>query len=529
MNFFMESIETLLSNEFFNNKCLTENEAISNQTTFNHNLDYFSKMIRNIDKNYSITLFRSAYNENKLLALKNLFHARDIRGGSGEREIFRTQMKWLIVNHPKVAFHNMKLIPNYGRWDDIIVCFMGTQFEQNLLDFISSQLETDIINMRQQKSVTLLAKWFPSENSSLDRSVNGIFRKVAKKLDLSYKSLRQIYITPLRRYINIVETKISSNLWSEINLETVPSQAMKRLKNAFEKNCPQWEKYVEDLKNNKAKINTSTLDPHQIIEEYLKNLTNGYYGYNTMIVTKLNPILEQQWKSIVDNVKKMGSLGKSIVMADTSGSMMGDNAINVSLALGLIISECTNDAFRNFIITFESKSHFVKVPNGSLLSSLQFLIDSRKFSWGGSTNFQHAFDSILKRAKEYVYPDKTIGLNQEDMPEKLFVISDMQFNETSHKFSTNYELIKRKYNKFGYQLPQIIFWNVRANTSDFPVTINDTNTALISGFSTSILKSVLDGADISPLGVMLRTLENERYNLVSLPKIVLDTIIEKVD
>jgi len=517
----MNSMKTLINynNEFFSKKIQTENRAISNETSLNHNLDYFSKMIRDIDETDSITFFRNAYNENKLLALKNLFHVRDIRGGSGEKKIFRNQMKWLIVHHPKVALHNMKHIPNYGRWDDIIICFMGTRFEKNLLDFISSQLEIDIINMKQQKSVTLLAKWFPSENSSLDRSVNGIFRKVAKKLDLSYKSLRQIYITPLRSYIEIVEAKMCSNQWSEINLERVPSQAMKHFKNVFEEKCPQWDKYVEDLKNNKAKINTSTLDPHQIVGEYLKNLPNSYYEYNCKIVTKLNPILEEQWKSIVDNVKKMGSLGKSIVMVDTSGSMFGDNAIKVSLALGLIISECTNDAFKNFIITFESKSHFIKIPNDNLLSSLRFLIDNRKFPWGGSTNFQFAFDSILKQANEYVYSDKTIGLKPEDMPDKLFVISDMQFNETSHQFSTNYELIKRKYNKFGYQIPQIIFWNVRANSSDFPVTINDTNTALISGFSTSILKSVLEGADITPLGVMLRTLDDERYNLVSLPKI----------
>jgi hypothetical protein len=340
-------------------------------------------------------------------------------------------------------------------------------------------------------------------------------------MNISYKDLRKVYITPLRNYIDIVETKMSGKRWEEINLEHVPSQAMKHLKNAFEKNCPQWDEYVENLGNNKAKINTSTLNPHEIIGEYLKTIRGGSYGYGyshnneTCII---NPILEKQWENMVDDVKKMGSLGKSIVMSDTSGSMMGDDAIKVSLALGLIISKCTSEAFKNLIITFETQSHFVRVPDETLLSSLQFLTNSEKFPWGGTTNFQCAFDNILKHAREYVYPDKTVGLKQEDMPEKLFVISDMQFNATSNKYSSNYEKIKRKYHKYGYKIPQIIFWNVRANTKDFPVTIEDNNTALISGFSTSILKSVLAGSDISPLGVMLRTLENERYDAISLPE-----------
>ena len=516
--YFQKSMEMLFNND---NKCLTENGAISNATTFNNNLDYFAKMIRGINEVNSIRLFSNAYDEDKLLALKNLFHARDIRGGSGERTIFRTQMKWLIENHPLVAQYNMKHIYTYGRWDDIIVCFMGTELEKTMLDLICNQLETDIINKKEEKGTSLLAKWLPSENSSLDRSLKGAFRKIANNMNISYKDLRKVYITPLRNYIDIVETKMSGKRWEEINLEHVPSQAMKHLKNAFEKNCPQWDEYVENLGNNKAKINTSTLNPHEIVGEYLKTIHGGSYGYGyshnneTCII---NPILEKQWENMVDDVKKMGSLGKSIVMSDTSGSMMGDDAIKVSLALGLIISKCTSEAFKNLIITFETQSHFVRVPDETLLSSLQFLTNSEKFPWGGTTNFQCAFDNILKHAREYVYPDKTVGLKQEDMPEKLFVISDMQFNATSNKYSSNYEKIKRKYHKYGYKIPQIIFWNVRANTKDFPVTIRDDNTALISGFSTSILKSVLEGSDISPLGVMLRTLENERYDAISLPE-----------
>lgn len=518
--YFQKSMEMLFNN---NNKCLTENGAISNATTFNNNLDYFSKMIRGIDEVNSIRLFSNAYDEDKLLALKNLFHARDIRGGSGERNIFRIQMKWLIENYPLVAQHNMKHISTYGRWDDIIVCFMGTELEKIMLDFICDQLNEDMTNSKEGKSISLLAKWLPSENSSLDRSLKGVFRKVAKNMNLSYKDLRQVYITPLRNYIEIVETKMSEKKWEEINLEHVPSQAMKHLKNAFQKNCPQWKEYVENLETNKSKINTSTLNPHEIVGEYLKTIGVGFSGYlfgygnSHNNESEINPILEKQWENMVDDVKKMGSLGKSIVMSDTSGSMMGDNAIKVSLALGLIISRCSSEAFKNLIITFETQSHFVKVPDETLLSSLQFLTDSHKFPWGGTTNFQCAFDNILKHAREYVYSDKTIGLKQEDMPEKLFVISDMQFNETSNKYSSNYEKIKRKYHKYGYKIPQIIFWNVRANTKDFPVTIGDDNTALISGFSTSILKSVLEGSDISPLGVMLRTLKNERYDAISLP------------
>ena len=140
-------------------------------------------MVRGIDEKNSIRLFSNAYQENKLLALKNLFHVRDIRGGSGERNIFRTQMKWLIENDPLVAQHNMKHISTYGRWDDIIVCFMKTELEQIMLNFICNKLNEDLSNSKEGKSVSLLAKWFPSENSSLDRSLKGVFRKVARNMN----------------------------------------------------------------------------------------------------------------------------------------------------------------------------------------------------------------------------------------------------------------------------------------------------------------------------------------------------------
>jgi len=218
-------------------------------------------------------------------------------------------------------------------------------------------------------------------------------------------------------------------------------------------------------------------------------------------------VVELQWKSIIDEVKKNGGLKDSIVLSDVSGSMAG-TPMEVSVALGLLISEVTQEPFRNFVITFHENPTFHRVVGNSLKARVQSLSGA---PWGGTTNFSAVFDMILKKAV-------SSKISQQAMPKRLFVISDMQFDIAGGaSFESNHENIKNKYKKAGYEVPQIIYWNVRADTPDFPVTQDESGVALVAGFSQSILKNLVEHGEVmDPVSFMRSVIDAERYKVLTL-------------
>ena len=280
---------------------------------------------------------------------------------------------------------------------------------------------------------------------------------------------------------------MTQNEWTGINYSHVPSKAMTLYRKAFSKHDPQgFVAFLKAVEKGETKINASTLYPYDIVDRVLNSRAD-------------DAVLEAQWKALPDYCDGTNA----IVVADTSGSMSG-TPIRVCLSLALYIAERNTGAFNGFFLTFNSNSQLQKVRGNTLRQKLTNLNDA---DWGGSTNLQSAFDSILNAAVRDSVPP-------EDMPKKLFIVSDMEFNSACGR-GTNYDVIKAKYRAAGYELPEIIFWNVNARNDQSPITVND-KACLVSGYSPSILRAVLSGVQITPTDVMLETLNHERYNRVTL-------------
>jgi hypothetical protein len=182
--------------------------------------------------------------------------------------------------------------------------------------------------------------------------------------------------------------------------------------------------------------------------------------------------------------------------------MMGQ-PMEVSIGLGLYISERNEGPFKDLVLTFSEHPNFHKIE-GNTLSEKVFNLG--KANWGMNTDLNKAFRVLLDRA--------IAGkVSQEDMPTKLLIISDMEFDQACGS-RTNFDLIKAAYAESGYEMPGIIFWNVRGRLGNVPVKANTPNTALVSGYSPSILTSILGGKDISPYSVMMETISKPRYNCI---------------
>jgi len=370
------------------------------------------------------------------------------------------------------------------------------------LDIFANQLKQDlqVVNSASddaKASISLAAKWAPTENSKMDTSkcVGKIAKRLFPDSRTSKKDYRKVYLTPLRSHLKVTEIFMCAGQWRQIEYSKVPSRCMNLSRKAFTKHdADGFAKFIEDAKAGKVEIKGKQMFPHELAKHYFSN-------------SEVDEIVELQWKTIVDGVRKAGTLEDSIVLSDVSGSMSG-TPMEVSVALGLLISEVTSAPFTNAVVTFHEKPKFHLVQGKTLCERVKNIM---AMEWGGTTNFQAVFDLILARAKEN-------KLAPQSMPKRIFVISDMQFNAAGgDNYSTNHEVIERKYQSAGYAVPQIIYWNVRANTNDFPVSSDKSGVALVSGFSPSILKNIVDAGTLpDPFTMMKSVIDGERYNLLTL-------------
>lgn len=525
----------------------TWNNAVSNPSPDSTGetagrLALFFKSVRGLGGNRLQAYLEKAYAENPRDTFLIAFHIRDCRGGKGEREIGRAALRWL--SRDKERFRAViQHIAEYGRWDDYltliqplekpkpsrksksgavkakspgdeVIAFidgldearkkeLASVSDPELVDALigafADQLKRDLCSMNEGKPCTLAAKWAPTENCALDRKYDAV-AKIAKTLAVSKRNYRKQYLAPLRAYLKVVERYMCHKNWEAIDYSAVPSCAMKRLKKAFAKNdATRFEEWKAKLQKGEVKVNAKQLYPHELVRE--------------VYASSENVVSEAQWKVLVEETKKLGVFEKSAVVVDVSGSMgtMGASSfcpLHASVALGLIISECIQGPLRDHIITFHELPSFHLVEGSTLKERIGSLVQA---SWGGSTNFQAIFDLILSRAKKH-------ELKQEDMPRTLYVLSDMQFNSAMSmkgEEKTNYQTVRDKYQAAGYQPPDIIFWNLNGQSTDFPCTTNDFGTAMISGFSTAILKSILSLGKVEPLDVMRASIEAARYEPIS--------------
>ena len=461
-NKFLDSMFTQTS------KGLTENGAVTFIRSGCLLLDFFGQAgaMRN-NQSEALDLFKKAYAEDTLKAIKILFYFRDIRGGQGERDLFRNCIQWLGEAHPEIFNQIVKHIPEYGRWDDLFfdndVCF-GLILEQLAKDTGS-------------ETPSLLAKWLPTINAS-SPTTKAKARFMAKKLELTEKGYRQA-VRAIRKQLEIVEEKMSANKWPDINYSAVPSQAARIYKNAFKKHDDtRYSKFIEKAEAGEVKINASTLYPYQIY----KSAQSDY-----------SKTLEALWNQLPDY-----TMGKNaLVVADVSGSMSGD-PMAVSVSLALYFAERNKGQFKDHFITFSGDPRLQRISGTTLIDKMNSIERSQ---WQMNTNIQAVFALILNSAIN-------VQAKPEELPETIYIISDMQFDACCTE-RTNFEMIKEKYASSGYKLPNLVFWNVDAKGGNLPVQHRESGVALVSGFSPTIFKMAVENK--TPEEVMLETINSERY------------------
>ena len=503
-----------IANELNNETTLTENGAVAYRTTGKKLLDlnFSVASLRSASEQQIIDKFMDAYWENPVLAIKWLFYVRDVREGIGERRLFRVVLKKLATDKPEVAKAVLKFTSEYGRWDDIW-CLLDTDLKKDIVDAIHQQLGEDHTNMFNKKPISLLSKWLPSENAS-SMETKRYATIIRKGLEMSSKGYRKM-LSQMRKYIDVVECKMSAKQWNEINYETVPSRANLIYNGAFLRNDEERRReYLGKLEKGEVKINASTLFPHDIVHRY----NVGRYGSSHLDAT-----LEGLWKALPDTVKGNGN---TIVVADGSGSMtcnVGGNtrvtALEVANALAVYFAERSSGEFKDKYITFSEKPQLVDFSNAKTLRDK--LMIALRHSEVANTNIEAVFDLILSTAVNN-------KMSQDDLPKNILIVSDMEFdacattNSTtsngwysyhSRPTSTLFDTIAKKYAAYGYKIPRLVFWNVNSRTGAIPVKENDLGVALVSGFSVNIVNMVMSNK-LDPYECLLDAINVERYQAI---------------
>lgn len=482
------------------NKTYTTNGAEVYKSTMSNLVDLFGTIgdIYNDNTQKIVSLFINALNEDKELAIKTLFYSRDCRSGMGNRKNFLTIAKYLIENNQgDYIYNNLGFICEFGRFKDLVE--LNLSLSENLAkpitEFMIEYLFTEKIKYEAHvtKELSLAWKWLPTINSRSNHT-----RQKAKKLLSRFNKVHNYFkmysyqkeIAKYRKLLKVVERDICANTFENINYPNVPSKCMNMNYGLFyKKDEDRFTKYLEELKQGKTKINSSVLFPADIVHKYLGYLNDYYDGTQT--------VLEEQWKALPNYFIKPMNI---IPLADTSGSMYG-KPMEVSIALSIYLAERNpSEAFKNLILEFGHDAHLYDI------SEKPRLIDKiNGFNNDcGNTNLEKAFDRILKIGLDN-------KLKQEDMPSHLVIISDMQFDSATTS-NDNYRLINNIRDKFkqnGYELPQIIYWNVN-NSDNFPEIAKD-GICYVSGYSPAIMMAVLNAEILTPIEVIKKAVLVDRY------------------
>ena len=491
----------------------TENGQPALNTTFDKCLDLFGTIgaLRSRTEAEIKLKFSEAYREDPLTAVKILFYARDIELGLGERNTFKICLNWLADFATEDVILNLENVVKFGRWDDLYV-LDGTRAEKAAYDFMKEQFLKDCLDLKtENKPISLLGKWLKSINTSSEES-RALGKKTAKMFGLSEVNYRKC-LSALRTRINVIEKLMSQNEWEKINFNHVGGNALKRYKEAFIRHQEErYREYLEAVKENKtivvdgkeekAKMNVKKLMPYEIIREYWKK-------------GNLNDSLELMWKNLNDYVQ--GADCNAIVMADVSGSMACTygNAcsllpIYTSIGLAIYFAERNTGLWHNMFMTFSSRPTWVKLKDSQTL--LEKLTVVRNADWGGSTDLTKALRLILDVAVKN-------KLEQKDLPKSLIIISDMEFNSATafaEDRGTFTDLMKAEYAKYGYTLPEIVYWNAAARNDTYHCEYNTQNVRLVSGQAASVFKTLIDGKTHTPQEFMFEVINNARYDCIKI-------------
>ena len=485
-----------------NNYKETENGGIALKSTLSAVYDLFALCgaYRGRSEADCILMFKNAFEEDRELALKCLFYLADCRGGQGERRFFRVCFNWLAKNYPEVAKKNIRLIPEYRRWDDVLYSCVDTPVENDALAFIKEQMLLDM----ECKTPSLMAKWLPSENASsvATRTMGNLVREY---LHWTHKQYR-VVLSALRTRINIVEKLMSQNRWSEIEFDKIPSRAGLIYKNAFARRDIIAKKYEDFAKSTDTKVNADTLYPYEVVSKVI-NSGRSYRGLHMSNTDRA--IVEKYWNNLPDYFG--GKQSNILCVVDTSGSMCGNEAsapINVAISLGMYAAERAGGPFKDHYISFSSRPQLIRVEGVDFADKVYRIYDTNLCE---NTNLTATFDMLLNIADR---PDT----KEEDLPSTIVVISDMEidqgagwYNPWGKNTETEMDKVRQKWAAHGHKLPKLVYWNVDARSN----TILDKGegVSFVSGMSPTIFESVITGK--SGKDLMLDKLNSDRYKAVT--------------
>ena len=474
-------------NAVINQEARTENGMKARKSSADAVVDLFYNIGASRGKD-AIPAFVAAFVQDRELALRVAAWARDIRGGAGERELFRSILRYLEKHDVEAAKALMAKVPELGRWDDIFVFHT---------DVMKSAAYTMLGDALRDKN-GLAAKWTPRKG------------KIAQEIRTFFGMSPKFYRKSLVEMTKVVETQMCAKDWDNINFSHVPSVAASRYKKAFNRNTPAYAAYVAELRkpvderSADVKVNAAAVFPYDVLKGRLSS-----YG-QSFDKTELD-LIEAQWDALPNYVGDANVLP----LVDVSGSMCcragGHQAksdltcLDVAVSLGLYLADKNTGKFKDTFLTFSSSPELMHLK-GNINQKMDQMVKSH---WEMGTNLHAAFEKILETAVKG-------QVTQAEMPEVLLILSDMQFNNCVRYDDSAIEMIERKYREAGYEMPKVVFWNLNAAYGNTPVAFDKSGAALVSGFSPAIVKPLLSGDldGFTPESVMLKTIMDDRYKVL---------------
>ena len=473
------------------NRTRTENGAATLRSTGSECLNLFATIgaLRDQSEDELEKRFFRAWAEDCDLAMKTLFYARDVRGGLGERRVFRVLLRALAQREPESVVRNLPHIAEYGRWDDVLE-LLDTPVHAQAVALLREQMESDRAALERGERVSLLGKWLPSVNAHSERA-RAQARQLARAFGLSDAAYRKL-LSALRREIRILENNLRERDY-RFDYAQQPSRAMFKYRRAFLRNDAQrYRAFMNRVSKGEAKLHTGALMPYELVES----------AYNCDPAQRA--VLNATWGALEDFTGDENAL----VVVDGSGSMYwGGNPKPAAVAqsLGIYFAERNRGAFRNHFITFSMTPRLVELKGADFVEKVRYC---RSFDECANTNLEAVFELVLAAAVRNRVPQK-------ELPSTLYIISDMEFDFCARNASlTNFEQAKRRFARCGYRLPRVVFWNVQSRNEQQPVRSNEQGVALVSGCTPRIFSQVMSG-DMDPYRNMLYVLGSERYAPIS--------------
>lgn len=467
------------------------------------------------------SLFQEAWESHQLVAIRALFYLRYFRRdgvtGNGEREMFRQIFARFATRNDDVAASLVRHIPDFGRWDDVLGLlaveykYSAPKTREAVVSLITAQMRDDIRAYRSGKAVSLMAKWLPSENASSEESTNQA-RFLARRLGMRHEEYRNT-LTKLREEIGIIETMITNGDFGKIDYTRVPAQAHRIHSKLFmQKDTARYQAYLDSVTKGTKKIHTTGLQAHQVTMAAMTTAT----------VRSADVMWQDMLNQFQTELDVLVALDTSASMERGSfygnrGGVKNQSPQEIATSLAAFFSEVNTGAFHRWIINFQTNAKMFKVRGETLQDRIRNLKGMN--SDHGATNIHKMYELLLSHAR-------SVNASEEDMPDVIMILSDMQFSGGSvygwnGTPETVLENMRRQYVKAGYQMPVVIYWNVNALPDSSPIKADDQGVLMVNGFSQDVLRHILrmskdDLRQFTPVGMMLSALTSEPYSAITL-------------